>query len=239
MSANNQEKMKKDKVPSLYQMATITLTIVLLTTITGGYLYIQNQETINQKQIQTLTDQLNTANNAKNALQTVNKQLEILQDALQAQVAHLSTQNQNIRQEYQAQIDALAANSKTYYDAANWLKQQNDQYLNMLHLTYATILKEDTTINLPAYSYHYYTFDSSTINYAGYLKITYTATSWVTIEVRNSRCNPSTYTETPTSSSGTYIIPIIPSNTNDYNYITIRNPSSAPITVTFTITYYY
>jgi len=148
----------------------------------------------------------------------------------------------------QAQYDALLANYTALSNNYDSLKQKYENLSNsystlqsaynelqaIVNLNESKVLAEDKPVQLPANSYVYLEYD---LSYAGYLRITFSATGDVYLYVGNGDYwvrYPSDYSKTATS--GSFIVPVLPGTT----YIYIYNPSLlSGRSVTITVEYTY
>ena len=143
----------------------------------------------------------------------------------------VSLQNENAK--LKNTIASLTNENANLKNTIAQLNTQISQLQQIINLQKATTLDKDKTVNLPvgASTTLYYS-----TQYAGYIRVDFTASGPVYFRVGNSNYGYSVrYPESGTATSGSFIIPVLPGTT----YLYIASLSLFGVSTTFTITYIY
>ncbi len=183
-----------------------------------------------------LQGQLDVANSrvqqAEVEQQAIESQLSQIQGQVQEKESQISSLNQQISS-LQSQVSSLNNDISTLNVRTSDLQSQISLLESIVNLDLAEMLISDQTVNIPADEGIFWLF-SDEIVYAGYLLISYSATSNVFIEV----ITPSGSFFTAVDTLGnSLVIPVVPGQVYD---VTLWNDSSvAGTTVTIEIIYVY
>jgi peptidoglycan hydrolase CwlO-like protein len=184
--------------------------------------------------IKSLTDQ-------NNALSAKKAELEKEVENLNAQIKSLTDERAKLLREVgdlTSQVNSLVAENEKLRNEISSLQNQI-AYLNsrvreledIVNLRKSAVLDRDKTVNIPANSYIILSYRTP---YAGYIRISFTATQAVDMWIGSDYVGKYYYYYSNTS--GAFIVPVLPGTT----YIYIRNPSwFLGVTVTLTVEYVY
>jgi cell division protein FtsB len=194
------------------KILAIFITIIAVLAALSGYLYYNYVSTVNAKeaQISSLTSENNILRSNVSALTNENNRLRNEISSLQSQIAYLNSR---------------------IADLENRVRGLED----IVYLRVRIVLDKDKTVNIPANSYTILRYSTP---YAGYLRISFTATQGVYIWVGSSFTDEwyYLYPRDGYATSGSFIVPVLPGTT----FIYIGSPSwFSGVTVTLTIEYVY
>jgi cell division protein FtsB len=171
-----------------------------------------------QAQITKLDDNVTTLKGQVNQLNT-----EITKN--HAEISNLTTANTAIRN----QVNTLNGEITT-------LQRQISNQTAIINLGKTLTLANDDNVTVLANHESYLNFKT---NYAGYLSITFTSSTGVSLQIGSSEATETWYGVYPNSGTtmvGSFKIPVMPGTT----YIKIKNPSlTNEATLFYYITYYY
>jgi cell division protein FtsB len=216
-------------------LVVFSVVIVALVAL-SGYLYYNYTTTISAKDAQILS--LMSENNALSAKKA---ELEKEVENLNAQIKSLTDERAKLLREVgnlTSQVNSLVAENEKLKNEISSLQNQI-AYLNsrvreledIVNLRKSAVLDRDKTVNIPANSYIILSYGTP---YAGYIRISFTATQAVDMWIGSDYVGKYYYYYSNTS--GAFIVPVLPGTT----YIYIKNPSwFLGVTVTLTVEYVY
>jgi len=141
----------------------------------------------------------------------------------------------NVIASLQNQIAYLNSRIAELENKVSILENRVRELENIVYLRVSIVLDRDKTVNIPANSYTILRYSTP---YAGYLRISFTATQGVYIWVGSSFTGEwyYLYPRDGYATSGSFIVPVLPGTTSIY----IGNPSwFLGVTVTLIIEYVY
>jgi cell division protein FtsB len=194
-----------------------------------------------KERIKNLTDQLNSLYLEKSRLESVIKNLTDQYNALTAEKSRLEREIEGLNNRIKSLTDERARllnDIKSLTDQVNSLTAENNRLKaeindlrRIVNLQVRVVLDRDKTVNIPANRYIILTYSTP---YAGYIRISFTATQAIFIWVGSSFTG-SWYSQI-NGTFGDFIVPVLPGTTSIY----ISNPSLFfGVTVTLTIEYVY
>jgi len=161
--------------------------------------------------------------------------------SLNAQYNSLLSNYNNLEVSYTSlknQYDSLLSNYNSLEAAYNDLANKYSNAQAIINLAVSRTLEKDKPVQIPAGSSTYLAYS---LNYAGYLVITFSANGNIYFYVGGNGTYGSysiryPYSSSFVASSGSFIVPVLPGTT----YVNIYNPSIVfGVSVTITITYVY
>ena len=212
---------------------------VLIATNVITFIYFWNQVNALTAERNSLKHQVNDLNSQINLL---NSQINTLQN----QVDSLSTERDSLMQEnedlnaqiamLQNQVNDLQDQLNSFQSQVSYLQNKVDNYKKIINLEVSVTLADDEVIAIPGNSYYVLSYNTE---YAGYLIISFTATSGISIYVGSDFTGEYyyTYPSEGTATDGTFYVPVFPGTT--YIFIDNRGLFTPGVTVTITITYVY
>jgi peptidoglycan hydrolase CwlO-like protein len=219
-----------------------------------------------KNEVENLTNQLNSLQLEKSRLESIIKNLTDQNNALSTEKARLEKEVENLTEQVnnllleRARLEKIVNNLTAENEKLKnkILSLQNQiTYLNniiaelekknsvlenrvreledIIYLRVSTVLDKDKTVNIPANNYIILSYSTP---YAGYIRVSFTATHGVYIWVGSSFTGEwyYRYPREGFAARGSFIVPVLPGVT----YIYIGNPSPLlGVTVTLTIEYTY
>jgi uncharacterized protein YlxW (UPF0749 family) len=198
-----------------------------------------------KNEVENLTNQLNSLQLEKSRLESTIKNLTDQNNALSTEKArlekivnNLTAENEKLKNEIlslQNQITYLNNTIAELEKKNSVLENRVRELENIIYLRVSTVLDKDKTVNIPANNYIILSYSTP---YAGYIRVSFTATLGVYIWVGSSFTGEwyCRYPREGFATSGSFIVPVLPGAT----YIYIGNPSLLlGVTVTLTIEYTY
>lgn len=159
-------------------------------------------------------------------------------EALKSRIADLTSRVESL----QYQLNTLMSDKRSLEDRVKALESENsflkrrvNDLEDIVYLRKTVVLERDKTVNLPARGYTTLTYSTG---YAGYLRVSFTASGPIYFRVGSSFIGGYyyRYPESGTATSGSFVVPVLPGTT----WIYIENTALLiGASVTFTIEYVY